>query len=116
MDLNQKRHSVNISSIDGRVWTRCFGIYSSREFAVETISEALSQQLGPLGLRFTVVEPGLFCTGFLGGPLSVAERVLPGKAGTAGGVRTWRSATHGLQEGGPARGAAGIVKAVKAAS
>jgi NAD(P)-dependent dehydrogenase (short-subunit alcohol dehydrogenase family) len=114
MRKRRRGHIVNISSIGGLVGSPGWGIYNSTKFAVEGISEALFQELAPLGIGVTVVEPGLFRTDFLGGSLTVANRALQDYVGTAGRTRTWRGDTHGQQQGDPGRGAEAIVKSITA--
>jgi len=58
-------HIINISSVGGYQSFIGWGVYCSTKFAVEGISEALHQELAPLGIRVTVVEPGFFRTDFL---------------------------------------------------
>ncbi len=59
-------HVVNISSVGGFVGVPGFGIYNGTKFAVEGISEALAQEVEPLGIRVTIVEPGAFRTDWAG--------------------------------------------------
>ena len=40
-------------------------IYNSSKFAVEGFSQAIAEELAPLGIRVTVVSPGFFRTDFL---------------------------------------------------
>ena len=56
---------INVSSILGRMGTPFNGGYAATKFALEGISESLRVELGPLGVRVAVVEPGLFRTDFL---------------------------------------------------
>src|SRR5262249_29407028 len=58
-------HVINISSLGGYRSAAGFGVYSSTKFAVEGLSEALHDELAPLGIHVTVVEPGYFRTDFL---------------------------------------------------
>lgn len=58
-------HVINISSIGGIVAFPGWGVYGSTKFAVEGLSEALSIELAPLGIKVTVIEPGFFRTDFL---------------------------------------------------
>ncbi len=55
---------INVSSMVGLVSFGGMGIYSSSKFAVEGISEALMEELSPLGIRVMLVEPGAFDTSF----------------------------------------------------
>jgi NAD(P)-dependent dehydrogenase (short-subunit alcohol dehydrogenase family) len=41
-----------------------FGVYAASKFAVEGLHEALAEELAPFGIRVTIVEPGVFATGF----------------------------------------------------
>jgi NAD(P)-dependent dehydrogenase (short-subunit alcohol dehydrogenase family) len=54
---------VNISSMDGIASVPVNGYYSSTKFALEGVTEALWQEIEPLGLRAFLVEPGSFRTG-----------------------------------------------------
>lgn len=103
---------VNISSIGGLTATPGWGIYCSTKFAVEGLSEALSQELAPLGVRVTLVEPGPFRTDFLGASLAVAARKISDYESTAGRTRDWSRNSNGRQMGDPARGAKAIVNTV----
>jgi len=105
-------HIVNISSIGGLMASPGWGIYNSTKFAVEGLSESLAQELKPLGIRVTIVEPGPFRTDFLGGALHVTERRLPDYDETVGKTRVWRDETHGAQIGDPARGSNVIIEAI----
>jgi len=54
---------VNVSSMDGIASLPVNGYYSSTKFALEGLTEALWQEIEPLGLRAFLVEPGSFRTG-----------------------------------------------------
>lgn len=80
---------LNISSIGGYRGAAGFGVYSSTKFAVEGLSEALHDELAPLGIHVTVVEPGYFRTDFLdASSLSVSPAIIADYEDTAGRVRT----------------------------
>jgi NAD(P)-dependent dehydrogenase (short-subunit alcohol dehydrogenase family) len=64
MRQRRRGHIINLSSIGGYRSTPGWGIYSSTKFAVEGITEALHDELAPLGIHATVVEPGYFRTNF----------------------------------------------------
>lgn len=103
---------VNISSGAGVVGLAGQGFYCGTKFAVEGLSEALAQEVGPLGIAVTIVEPGPFRTEFLGRSISAAKAELPVYAGTAGKLRAFRDANDGKQTGDPKKAAAIILKAV----
>ena len=55
-------HILNVSSAAGLAAFPGLGIYSASKFAIEGYSEALAQELAPLGIKLTLVEPGGFRT------------------------------------------------------
>jgi NAD(P)-dependent dehydrogenase (short-subunit alcohol dehydrogenase family) len=61
----RKGRIFNISSTAGIAGSRTGSIYCASKFGLEGFSEALSQEVAPFGIFVTVVEPGLFRTGFL---------------------------------------------------
>ena len=55
-------HVVNISSMTGLVANPPNAYYSSTKFAMEALTEALSKEVAPLGIKVTAIEPGAFRT------------------------------------------------------
>jgi NADP-dependent 3-hydroxy acid dehydrogenase YdfG len=51
-------HLVNVSSVAGRFARAGSGVYNLTKFGVGAFSEALRQEVVPMGVRVTVVEPG----------------------------------------------------------
>ena len=95
---------LNISSIGGYRGAAGFGVYSSTKFAVEGLSEAMHDELTPLGIHVTVVEPGYFRTDFLdASSLSVSSRQIPDYEATAGKVRTVADGLNHNQPGDPSK-------------
>lgn len=113
MRKQRSGHVVNLSSIGGLVATPGFGMYNATKFAVEGLSEALAQEVGPLGIGLTIVEPGPFRTDFLGRSGLSAERKIPDYEQTSGKMRAYFSEQDGKQRGDPKRAAAAIVSAVE---
>jgi NAD(P)-dependent dehydrogenase (short-subunit alcohol dehydrogenase family) len=105
---------VNLSSIGGLVGLAGSGIYNATKFAVEGLSEALAKEVGPLGIRVMIVEPGPFRTDFLGGSLAKTGMELADYAHTAGEIRAAAEKRNGAQPGDPVRGAEAIIHAVVA--
>ena len=66
-------HIIQISSIGGRVGPTGRAPYAAAKFGVEGFSESLSKEVGPLGIKVTIVEPGGFRTDFAGPQLSLAK-------------------------------------------
>jgi NAD(P)-dependent dehydrogenase (short-subunit alcohol dehydrogenase family) len=54
---------VNISSLGGQLSFAGFSAYSATKFAIEGVSKALAQELGPFGVKVLIVEPGQFRRG-----------------------------------------------------
>jgi NAD(P)-dependent dehydrogenase (short-subunit alcohol dehydrogenase family) len=106
-------HIVNLSSIGGLAAAPGWGIYNATKFAVEGLSEALAQEVAPMGIRVTIIEPGPFRTDFLGGSLVSAARTIDAYQGTVGPTREYRTTNDGRQRGDPARAAQAIVEIVE---
>jgi len=104
-------HIINFSSLGGFRASPGWGIYCSTKFAVEGISEALHDELKPLGIRVTVVEPGYFRTDFLD-PRSLVKTgsEIADYADTAGRTRQAALERNHRQPGDPAKLADAIVK------
>lgn len=106
---------INISSIGGYQAYVGWGVYGSTKFAVEGISEALHQELAPLGIHATVVEPGFFRTDFLDEQsLLKTALVLPDYDETVGKMRTFAEAANHAQPGDPLKFAEAILALVNA--
>ena len=101
---------VNISSVGGFVAWPGWGVYAATKFAVEALSEAMTHELAPLGIKSVAIEPGPFRTNFLdGSSLSVVKSQLDDYAATAGAARTWATDTNYDQDGDPVKAAKIIV-------
>lgn len=53
---------VNVSSIGGRVAFPTYGAYAAAKFALEGFSDALRREVGRLGVKVIVIEPGTIAT------------------------------------------------------
>lgn len=60
----QSGHIINISSIAGFAPGTGWSVYAAAKFAVSGLSEALANDLKPLGIHVTAVSPGWFRTSF----------------------------------------------------
>jgi NAD(P)-dependent dehydrogenase (short-subunit alcohol dehydrogenase family) len=106
---------VQMSSFGGQVAYPGFSAYCATKFALEGYSEALAAEVGPLGIRVLVVEPGAFRTSFSGDGLVESAR-LPAYDDTVGATRTMIKGIDGTQPGDPARAATAILTALEAAT
>jgi NAD(P)-dependent dehydrogenase (short-subunit alcohol dehydrogenase family) len=106
---------INISSVGGFRGFAGWGVYGSTKFALEGLSEALADELTPLGIRVIVVEPGYFRTDFLdGSSLHIEENVIEDYSPTVGVLRNSYSALNHSQPGDPVRAARAIVEIAEA--
>jgi NAD(P)-dependent dehydrogenase (short-subunit alcohol dehydrogenase family) len=106
-------HIVNITSMAAVAPNAGSGYYSAAKMAIEGMSLALAREVGPLGIRVTLVEPGPFRTDFLSEhSIRLSTSNLQDYAGTAGAVRERLAAMDGKQAGDPVRAAAAIIQAV----
>jgi NAD(P)-dependent dehydrogenase (short-subunit alcohol dehydrogenase family) len=101
---------VNLSSVGGFVAWPGWGVYAATKFAVEALSEAMTHELAPLGIKSVAIEPGPFRTNFLdGSSLSVARTEIDDYGATAGAARSWATDTNYGQDGDPVKAAKIIV-------
>ncbi|MEK1887013.1 MAG: oxidoreductase [Phyllobacterium sp.] len=107
---------LNVSSIAGRLAAPGSGYYSASKFAIEGMSDALRKEVGPLGIRVMIVEPGAFRTDFAGRSLHQTKAAIADYAGTAGPRRKENDRTHGTQPGDPARAALALIRVVEGAT
>ncbi|QMV19033.1 SDR family NAD(P)-dependent oxidoreductase [Granulicella sp. 5B5] len=104
---------VNLSSIGGLVGTPGFGMYNATKFAVEGLSEALAQEVKPLGIHVIIVEPGPFRTDFLARGEMPAAKHIADYDQTAGKMREYAEKQNGIQPGDPKKAVAAIAQAVE---
>ena len=114
MRRRQRGSIVNISSIGGLVGFPGVGYYNATKFAVEGLSEALSKEVAPLGIKVLVVEPGPFRTDWAGRSLKKSSLQIPEYAETAGAFRERIAGRSGKQAGDPVRAGEAILKALEA--
>lgn len=112
MRKEKKGHIVQISSHGGIKAFAGFGIYNASKFALEGFSEAMSQEVAPLGIKVSIVEPGPFRTNFAGNGLGQAENVIDDYSETAGAFRTKLKGVDGKQEGDPVKASKAIIALV----
>jgi NAD(P)-dependent dehydrogenase (short-subunit alcohol dehydrogenase family) len=69
---------VNISSVGGKIAMATYGPYAGTKFALEAVSDALRREVGPLGVKVVVVEPGAVTTEMLGRVAVTGARITGG--------------------------------------
>jgi NAD(P)-dependent dehydrogenase (short-subunit alcohol dehydrogenase family) len=108
-------HIVNITSIAGLAPGAGAGFYAATKFAVEGLSQSLAQEVAPLGIKVTIVEPGAFRTDFLSDhSIRSSQAGIDDYASTAGANIARLGSMAGKQIGDPVRGVAAIIKVVEA--
>ena len=105
--LRERRrgHVLNITSIGGLKTFPGVGIYNASKFALEAIGESLSQQVGPLGIKVTNVEPSGFRTKWAGESATIANTRIDDYQATVGENIRGIQGYSGRQPGDPVRAA-----------
>ncbi|MEW4229676.1 oxidoreductase [Priestia megaterium] len=104
-------HIINISSVLGLTSFPGLSVYSSSKFAVEGFSIGLAEEVAPLGIKVTLVEPGAFRTKWANTTLDkAAKQNMNVYQETAGGLREWLTGINGVQPGDPNRAAKILVQ------
>src|SRR5215213_2002657 len=70
---------VNVSSVGGRIGIPVLSAYQSTKFALEGLSESMSYELEPFGIRVVIIEPGFIRTNIINSSAS-AEKALDSKS------------------------------------
>lgn len=64
-------HVIQVSSLGGRMTTPGMSAYQAAKFAVGGFSESLAQEVAPLGIKVTVLEPGGMRTDWAGSSMRI---------------------------------------------
>src|SRR3954452_4707768 len=96
---------LQFSSVGGRVGPIGRGAYAAAKWGVEGFSEVLAKEVGPLGIKVTIIEPGGFRTDFAGSSQTILADN-PAYASTVGAVARFQREYDGVQPGDPTKAAA----------
>jgi len=115
MRARRRGHIVNVSSTGGQVSFPGVGYYTATKFALEGLSEALSQECASFGVKVLIVEPGTFRTEWAGssfkeGPDFPADYL----ASVGARLQRIKSLDGSKSPGDPVRGSEAIFAAVMA--
>jgi NAD(P)-dependent dehydrogenase (short-subunit alcohol dehydrogenase family) len=103
---------VNISALGGLVANAGLGYYCATKHALEAMSEALAEEVAPLGIRVLVVEPGQFRTAAMAKRHEASP--MDDYAALLTPLRQRFAALDGHQPGDPVRAAQAIFAALDA--
>ncbi len=112
MRAQKSGHIIQMSSHAGVKSFAGFGIYNASKFALEGYSEAMADELRPLGIDVTLVELGPFRTKFAGSSLHEAAQKIEDYRETAFKFRTILRERDGIQEGDPYKASLAIIEQV----
>lgn len=105
---------INITSVSGLAPWWGTGIYGASKFAMECIGQTLAEEVGPLGIKVTNVEPGGLRTEFAGGSMSFTAREIADYEATAHEARRVFADHAGDEPGDPVKAALAIVHIAEA--
>jgi NAD(P)-dependent dehydrogenase (short-subunit alcohol dehydrogenase family) len=106
-------HVLNLTSIGGLVSIGGFGAYCAAKFALEAWSEALRDEVAPLGLKVTIIEPGSFRTEFAGDVNMKPERQIDAYRPVIEPIEAFLYGQSGNQPGDPAKAAERMIEVVE---
>ena len=106
-------HILNLTSIGGLVSIGGFSAYCASKFALEGWSAALRDEVAPLGIKVTIVEPGAFRTEFAGSKNMKPERTIEAYRPVLQPVENFLYGSDGNQPGDPAKAAQAMICVVE---
>lgn len=115
MRKQRSGHIVNIASIGGLRAFPAVGFYNATKFAVDGLSEALSKEVAPLGIKVIIIAPSGFRTDWAGRSAENTSIQIEDYATTAGQNQSGIRGNSGNQLGDPVLAAKAIIKAVESA-
>ena len=105
MRQRRRGHIINITSMGSFITMPGISYYCGSKFALEGISETLSQELAPFNLHVTAVAPGSFRTDWAGRSMVRSPRRIPDYDALFEPVRQARQEKSGKQLGDPVKAA-----------
>jgi NAD(P)-dependent dehydrogenase (short-subunit alcohol dehydrogenase family) len=106
-------HILNITSIGGLASLGGFALYCATKFAVEGFSEGLRDEVKPLGIHVTIVEPGAFRTDFAGEANMRPEKTIDEYSQVVEPMRQYLYDGNGKQPGDPHKAALAMIGVVE---
>lgn len=109
-------HIVNITSMGGTITMPGIAYYCSSKFALEGVSDTLSQELRPFGIAVTAVAPGSFRTDWAGRSMQRSPRSIADYDQSFDPIRKARQDKSGKQLGDPRKAAQAILQVIASPS
>jgi len=103
MRARRSGYIVNISSMTGLVSNPGNVYYSTTKFALESLTEGLSKEAAPFGIRVSAIEPGLFVSDFSSRSIHESEESISDYGATVGERRKLIRSAAGGNPGDPRR-------------
>ena len=110
MRRRRRGHIVNISSMTGLVANPPNVYYSSTKFALEALTEALSKEVQPFGIRVTAIEPGGFRTDWASRSMKETRTPIAAYEETVGARKKLIKAAASVLPGDPRRVAEAVLR------
>ena len=108
MRKQRSGHIIQVSSVGGRLAPPGRGAYAVAKAAVGAFFEVLAKEVGPLGIKVTIVESGGFRTDFAGTSTTIRDSHTEYDS-TVGAMARYQRDHNGQQPGDPAKAAAVIL-------
>lgn len=105
-------HIVNITSMGGFITMPGISYSCGSKFALQGISETLTQELKPFNIAVTAVQPGSFRTDWAGRSMVRAARSISDYDDSFGPIREARMTRSGHQPGDPRKAADAILQLI----
>lgn len=109
MRKKKSGHILNVASIGGLRAFPGVGFYNATKFAVDGLSEALSKEVAPLGIKVTIIAPSGFRTDWAGRSAKDSKSVIEDYAITAGKNKEDIRGYSGNQPGDPVKAAEAMI-------
>lgn len=111
MRSQRSGHIINISSIGGLASFPGVGYYNATKYAVEGISESLSQEVAPFNINVTLIEPSGFRTDWSGRSAAKTHTAFKEYAPLISSFVNEEN--HGKEPGDPKKAAEAIISVVE---
>jgi NAD(P)-dependent dehydrogenase (short-subunit alcohol dehydrogenase family) len=113
MRERRRGHILNITSMGGFITMPGIAYYCGSKFALEGISEVLSKEVKPFGIRVTAVAPGSFRTEWAGRSMVRTARSIPDYDSLFDPIRKGREEKSGRQLGDPVKAARAMLSVIE---